>query len=132
MVVSPSLLVRGLDGGVFAIGDACDTDEEKMAAHAANHAKVVVENIKRMAVGRGDLLEYKPGEDNLEGIVIGAIAISVFSRVHWHDCDDRQVPRGGGDQWLDPALVRRRAPQGEDALHTKVLGADGARDAKIN
>ena len=42
--VTPELRVSGLDHRappVFAIGDCCDTKEEKMAAHAETHANLV-------------------------------------------------------------------------------------------
>ena len=54
-----------------------------------------------------------------------------FSRVLRDGCDDREVPRGRGDERLVAALLRGGHPQGEDALHAKVLGADGAGDAKV-
>jgi len=61
--VSPTLQVEGLDY-VYAIGDICNTKEEKMAAHAETHAELVVQNILRSLIGE-TLQNYKPSELSL-------------------------------------------------------------------
>ena len=48
--VTPDLMVEGFSN-VYAIGDCCNTEEEKMAPHAETHAECVVENIARAANG---------------------------------------------------------------------------------
>lgn len=47
---------------IFAIGDCCDTNEEKMAYKASEHAKIVAHNIEQLTKGTGKIQEYQvPG-----------------------------------------------------------------------
>ena len=46
--------------GVYAIGDCCNTSEEKMAAHAESHAICVATNIWRTLQGKNKL-PYRQG-----------------------------------------------------------------------
>ncbi len=48
---------------VFAVGDCCDTDQEKMAAHAQTQGEVAADNVVRSIQGR-PLRKYKPSEVN--------------------------------------------------------------------
>ncbi len=48
--VTPELQVEGLED-VYAIGDCCNTDQEKMAAHAQDHGECVGQNIARSVAG---------------------------------------------------------------------------------
>ena len=44
--VTPQLLIAG-ETNIYAIGDCCNTSEEKLAAHACAHARTVAHNIWR-------------------------------------------------------------------------------------
>ena len=57
--VDEILQVIGEDS-VYAIGDCCNTDEEKMAAHAGNHGEAVAANLIRELKGK-EKLPYKSG-----------------------------------------------------------------------
>ncbi len=58
--VTPELLVEGLEH-VYAIGDCCNTDQEKMAAHAQNQGESVCRNIA-LALAGSEKRPYKPSE----------------------------------------------------------------------
>ena len=49
--VTPELLIVG-ETNVYAIGDCCNTSEEKLAAHACAHARTVAYNIWRDIKGK--------------------------------------------------------------------------------
>ena len=49
--VTPELLIVG-ETNVYAIGDCCNTSEEKLAAHACAHARTVAFNIWRDIKGK--------------------------------------------------------------------------------
>ena len=51
VVVDELLGVQGCPG-VFGLGDCCNTQEHKMAAHAGAHSDVVVKNIQLEAAGK--------------------------------------------------------------------------------
>ncbi|OLR93213.1 FAD-dependent oxidoreductase [Actinokineospora bangkokensis] len=55
--VDPHLRVTG-QSTVFAIGDVTDIPEAKMAKSAEQHAGVVARNIRALATGEGELVEY--------------------------------------------------------------------------
>ena len=57
--VSSALQVIGVEN-VYAIGDCCNTSEEKMAAHAESHAICVATNIWRTLQGK-NRLPYRQG-----------------------------------------------------------------------
>lgn len=57
--VTPELLVEGYDN-VYAMGDCCNTQEEKMAAHCAYHAQTVATNIYNSIKGQPKVA-YKQG-----------------------------------------------------------------------
>lgn len=63
--VTAELLVDGTDK-VYAIGDCCNTAQEKMAAHAQNHGETVAENIALELKGKAKKA-YKP---RFQGMVI--------------------------------------------------------------
>ena len=56
--VLPDLRVVGQEDA-YAIGDCCDFKQEKMAAHAADHGKLVADNIN-LVLGGQEPREYKP------------------------------------------------------------------------
>lgn len=56
--VDAMLQIQGMSN-VYAIGDCCDTKEEKMAAHAGTHAYTVSNNLVRELQGK-EKLPYKP------------------------------------------------------------------------
>ena len=64
--VNSALQVIGLDN-VYAIGDCCNTSEEKMAAHAESHAICVATNIWRTLQGKNKL-PYRQGKYQLERV----------------------------------------------------------------
>ncbi len=59
LLVTPELLVVGCTN-IFAIGDCCNTQGEKMAAHAEVQGQCVAENIARSITGNLPLQPYKP------------------------------------------------------------------------
>jgi len=78
--VDPYLEVCKLND-VFAIGDCCDTDEHKMAAHANNHGALVADNIIRSITGQAK----KPYKQAFVGMVVTfgeKTGVGVFNG--WH------------------------------------------------
>lgn len=63
--VDDKLLIKG-QTNVYAIGDCCNTKEEKLGAHAANHAKTVAWNIWRDMEGK----EKQPYSQAFSGILV--------------------------------------------------------------
>ena len=51
MRVTPELLLVG-EQNIYAIGDCCNTSEEKLASHACAHARTVAHNIWRDIKGK--------------------------------------------------------------------------------
>jgi hypothetical protein len=49
--VTPQLLIAG-ETNIYAIGDCCNTSEEKLAAHACAHARTVAHNIWKDIKGK--------------------------------------------------------------------------------
>ena len=49
--VTPELLLVG-ESNIYAIGDCCNTSEEKLASHACAHARTVAHNIWRDIKGK--------------------------------------------------------------------------------
>ena len=49
--VTPELLLVG-EQNIYAIGDCCNTSEEKLASHACAHARTVAHNIWRDIKGK--------------------------------------------------------------------------------
>ena len=49
--MTPQLLIEG-ETNIYAIGDCCNTSEEKLAAHACAHARTVAYNIWRDIKGK--------------------------------------------------------------------------------
>lgn len=56
---------------VFAIGDCCDTKEEKMAFKVKDHANVVSYNIEQLEKNKTNLKMYKPSSMRLMIASIG-------------------------------------------------------------
>ena len=57
---------------MFAIGDCCDINEEKMALRASKHAAVVAYNIEKLVNGKcGDMKKYEVGGNKIMIVPVG-------------------------------------------------------------
>ena len=92
--VTDRLQVEGYTN-VFAIGDCANTPEHKMAAHAANHAQLVVSNLIRELKGE-PTKAYVSGSKFLKEIKKYESILLIFSMIfslRWDGGDGRELCR---------------------------------------